>query len=61
MKPIHSKHQPDYNPALPETHGDGLVSDEYSGDIGMQEALKEGVEDADRTRPVDVDIHERHH
>jgi hypothetical protein len=50
-----------YNPALPEAHGTEQISDEDSGNIGMQEALERGTDDADRTRLVDVDVYEPHH
>lgn len=50
----------DYNPALPEEHGTEQLSDEESGNIGIQELLEEGTDDADRTRPVDIDVHELH-
>ncbi|MCH2546494.1 MAG: hypothetical protein MK052_02635 [Alphaproteobacteria bacterium] len=43
-----------YNPALPEAHGSEQISDEQSGNMGMQEALLRGTDDADRTRPTDI-------
>lgn len=49
-----------YNPALPEEHGTEQISDEESGNIGIQEALEQGTEDPDRTRPVDIDVREPH-
>lgn len=58
MKPTSPKHDIEYNPAMPEAHGSEEISDEQSGNIGMQEALERGSDDADRTRPVDIDVHE---
>lgn len=60
MKQVSRKPENDYNPAMPEEHGDGRISDEQSGNIGMQDAVGRGVEDADRTRPVDIDPREPH-
>lgn len=50
-----------WNPARPETDIPKRISDSESGNIGTRKATAQGTDDADRTRPVDIDPREPHH